>query len=68
MVGDCVAIGRTKPPHAKMYDNWVSPRRIVEVLSRFIYGVQHLLTEETENLHVSVEYLILSYRLGIQTK
>ncbi len=36
-----------------MSANWVGPRRIVQVLSNFIVRVQHLLTNETEDVHIS---------------
>ena len=53
VVGDYVVVARTKGPRTKMSANWVGPRRIVEVLSGFVYRVQHLITKETEDIHVS---------------
>ena len=52
-VGDYVVVARTKGPRTKMSANWVGPRRIVQILSDFIVRVEHLLTEETEDVHVS---------------
>ena len=53
VVGDYVVVARTKGPRTKMSTNWVGPRRIAEVLSGFVYREEHLLTEETEDIHVS---------------
>lgn len=53
IVGDYVVVARTKGPRTKMSANWVGPRRIVQILSDFIVKVEHLLTKETEDLHVS---------------
>ena len=36
-----------------MSANWVGPRRVVQVLSNFILRVEHLLTKEAEDTHVS---------------
>ena len=53
VVGDYVVVARTKGPRTKMSTNWVGPRRDVQILSGFVYHLEHLLTEETEDIHVS---------------
>jgi len=53
VVGDYVIVARTRGPRTKMSANWVGPRRIIEALSDFTFKVQHLVTEETDVVHVS---------------
>lgn len=36
-----------------MSANWVGPRRVTEVLSDYIFKVEHLLTQDTEDIHIS---------------
>ena len=52
-VGDYVVVARTRGPRTKMSANWVGPRRIVQVLKDYIYRVQHFITQETEEIHIS---------------
>lgn len=51
--GDYVVVARTRGPRTKMSANWVGPRRIVQVLSDFTFKVEHLITKQTEDIHVS---------------
>ena len=53
IVGDYVVVARTKGPRTKMSANWVGPRRVIQILSDFIVRVEHLLTKDTEDIHVS---------------
>lgn len=52
-VGDYVVVSRDCGPRTKMFANWVGPRRIVRILSYFTFKVEHLLTEETSDVHVT---------------
>ena len=36
-----------------MSANWVGPGRVIQVLSDYVFRVQHLITQETEEIHVS---------------
>ena len=52
-VGDFVVVARNRGPRTKMSANWVGPRRVVQVLSGFTVRFEHLLTNETEDIHIS---------------
>ena len=53
-VGDyVVVVARNRGPRTKLSANWVGPHRIVQARSDYVFRVQHLITQETEDTHVS---------------
>ena len=52
-VGDYVVIARYHGPRTKMSANWVGPRRVVQALSDFTFKVKHLISQDTEVVHIS---------------
>lgn len=48
-----MVVSRTRGPRTKMSANYVGPRRITKYLSVFVFRVEHLLTKETEDIHIS---------------
>lgn len=52
-IGDYVVVARYHGPRTKMSANWVGPRRVIQVMSDFTFKVEHLVSQETEVVHVS---------------
>ena len=52
-LADCIVVVRTRGPRTKIPANWVGPRRVVQALSDNIFRVDYLITQETEDIHVS---------------
>lgn len=52
-IGDYVLVAPYHGPRTKVSANWVGPRRVVQCLSDYMCRVEHLLTEGTDDVHVS---------------
>lgn len=61
VVGDFVVVARTLGPRTKMSTNWIGPRRIAVLKNDYIVVIDHLLTNDQSEVHVSSDQRLASF-------
>lgn len=64
-VGDVVLVRRTQDEGHKHSFGWVGPRRVTNVISEFVYGVENIISKKQDTVRAAT---IILYRADMENK